>query len=159
MHQEPGLKVASKKKIPLRRCMLSEPTVATSADMNWCCVPRANKREENPYSNSIGGKETKCIILFAYKFCTCNCMLQYAYCIISGIYSEKNIRLFSYAELRSATDNFNRTNKVGRGGFGTVYKVPAKLDHIYYIDARASHGSSLVCWRHREPSEAGERSR
>jgi hypothetical protein len=41
----------------------------------------------------------------------------------SGIYSEKNIRLFSYAELRSATDNFNRTNKVGRGGFGTVYKV------------------------------------
>lgn len=73
--------------------MLSEPTVATSADMNWCCVPRANQREENPYSNSIG-----------------------------GIYSEKNIRLFSYAELRSATDNFNRTNKVGRGGFGTVYK-------------------------------------
>lgn len=102
--------------------------------MNWCCVPRANKREENPYSNSIGGKETKCIILFAYKFCTCNRMLQYAYCISSGIYSEKNIRLFSYAELRSATDNFNRTNKVGRGGFGTVYKVPAKLDHIYYID-------------------------
>jgi hypothetical protein len=43
--------------------------------------------------------------------------------LLSGIYSEKNIRLFSYAELRSATDNFNRTNKVGRGGFGTVYKV------------------------------------
>lgn len=128
--------------------------------MNWCCVPRA-KREENPYSNSIGGKEKN--VLFAYKFCICNCMLQdgstMQYCIISGIYSEKNIRLFSYAELRSATDNFNRTNKVGRGGFGTVYKVPAKLDHIYYIDARASHGSSLVCWRHREPSEAGERSR
>ncbi|KAG0528138.1 hypothetical protein BDA96_06G292700 [Sorghum bicolor] len=62
--------------------------------MNWCCLPsRRAKKEENPYSNSIG-----------------------------GIYSEKNIRLFSYAELRSATDNFNRTNKVGRGGFGTVYK-------------------------------------
>ena len=43
--------------------------------------------------------------------------------LLSGIYSEKNIRLFSYAELRTATDNFNRTNKVGRGGFGTVYKV------------------------------------
>jgi serine/threonine protein kinase len=63
-----------------------------SEDMSWCCLPKYHK-EENPYSNSIG-----------------------------GIYTEKNIRLFSYAELRSATDNFNRTNKVGRGGFGTVYK-------------------------------------
>lgn len=60
--------------------------------MSWCCLPRA-KKEENPYSDTIG-----------------------------GIYNEKNIRLFSYAQLRSATDNFNRTNKVGRGGFGTVYK-------------------------------------
>ncbi|CAO2044255.1 unnamed protein product [Urochloa humidicola] len=61
--------------------------------MGWCCLPTRANKQENPYSNSIG-----------------------------GIYSEKNIRLFSYAELRSATDNFNRTNKVGRGGFGTVYK-------------------------------------
>lgn len=71
----------------------------TSADMNWCChmnwccLPNRANKEENPYSNNIG-----------------------------GIYSEKNIQLFSYNELRSATDNFNRTNKVGRGGFGTVYK-------------------------------------
>ncbi|CAN6241420.1 unnamed protein product [Urochloa humidicola] len=61
--------------------------------MGWCCLPTRANKQENLYSNSIG-----------------------------GIYSEKNIRLFSYAELRSATDNFNRTNKVGRGGFGTVYK-------------------------------------
>ncbi|CAL5070825.1 unnamed protein product [Urochloa decumbens] len=61
--------------------------------MGWCCLPTRANKQENPYSNSIG-----------------------------GIYSEKNIRLFSYAELRSATDNFNRTNKVGRGGFGIVYK-------------------------------------
>lgn len=50
-------------------------------------------------------------------------MLNYEMLLLSGIYSEKNIRLFSYAELRSATDNFNRSNKVGRGGFGIVYKV------------------------------------
>jgi len=35
----------------------------------------------------------------------------------------KNIRLFSYSELRSATDNFHPSNRIGRGGFGTVYKV------------------------------------
>jgi hypothetical protein len=51
--------------------------------------------------------------------------------LLLGIYTEKNIRLFSYAELRSATDNFNRTNKVGRGGFGTVYKVIFVSSIIY----------------------------
>lgn len=46
------------------------------------------------------------------------------FCIIFvGFSSEKNIKLFSYNELRSATDNFHRDNKIGRGGFGTVYKV------------------------------------
>ncbi|XP_015890270.1 cold-responsive protein kinase 1 isoform X2 [Ziziphus jujuba] len=29
---------------------------------------------------------------------------------------------FSFNELRSATDNFHTRNKIGRGGFGTVYK-------------------------------------
>ncbi|XP_074569113.1 putative serine/threonine-protein kinase [Curcuma longa] len=36
--------------------------------------------------------------------------------------SEKNIRLFSYVELKLATNNFHPSNKIGRGGFGTVYK-------------------------------------
>jgi len=30
---------------------------------------------------------------------------------------------FSYAELRTATNDFNSTNKLGEGGFGLVYKV------------------------------------
>ncbi|TQD90589.1 hypothetical protein C1H46_023832 [Malus baccata] len=35
----------------------------------------------------------------------------------------ENIKAFSYNELRSATDNFHPSNKIGRGGFGTVYKM------------------------------------
>ncbi|KAK1306524.1 putative leucine-rich repeat receptor-like serine/threonine-protein kinase [Acorus calamus] len=34
----------------------------------------------------------------------------------------KNVRLFSYNEMRSATLNFSPMNKIGRGGFGVVYK-------------------------------------
>ncbi|PSS10252.1 LRR receptor-like serine/threonine-protein kinase [Actinidia chinensis var. chinensis] len=33
-----------------------------------------------------------------------------------------NIKTFSYNELRAATENFHPSNKIGRGGFGTVYK-------------------------------------
>ncbi|KAK9085187.1 hypothetical protein Sjap_025598 [Stephania japonica] len=33
-----------------------------------------------------------------------------------------HLQLFTYNELRSATNNFHPINKIGRGGFGTVYK-------------------------------------
>ena len=41
---------------------------------------------------------------------------------LSGI---KNINLYTYKELRFATDNFSQDNKIGEGGFGSVYKVIA----------------------------------
>ncbi|KAJ0017305.1 hypothetical protein Pint_10628 [Pistacia integerrima] len=34
-----------------------------------------------------------------------------------------NVNYFSYKELRSATEDFHLSNKIGRGGFGTVYKA------------------------------------
>ncbi|KAI5009911.1 hypothetical protein ZWY2020_012048 [Hordeum vulgare] len=70
--------------------------------MSWCCLPRA-KQQHNLYSH----RQQE---------------ILHSNTSISGISAEKNIRLFSYAQLRSATDNFNHNNKVGRGGFGTVYK-------------------------------------
>ncbi|XP_068645450.1 cold-responsive protein kinase 1-like [Aristolochia californica] len=38
----------------------------------------------------------------------------------------KNVMLFSYNELRAATKNFHASNKIGQGGFGTVYKGTLK---------------------------------
>uniref|UniRef100_A0A7N2LR08 Protein kinase domain-containing protein n=1 Tax=Quercus lobata TaxID=97700 RepID=A0A7N2LR08_QUELO len=37
-----------------------------------------------------------------------------------------NIKHFSHKELRLATDNFHPSNKIGQGGFGTVYKGTLK---------------------------------
>ncbi|KAL4188347.1 hypothetical protein AMTRI_Chr08g159620 [Amborella trichopoda] len=36
--------------------------------------------------------------------------------------AKRNINLFSYKQLRSATRNFHPENRIGRGGFGVVYK-------------------------------------
>ncbi|XP_059428262.1 putative serine/threonine-protein kinase [Corylus avellana] len=36
--------------------------------------------------------------------------------------NEQNFRVFTYNELKSATSGFHPTNKIGEGGFGTVYK-------------------------------------
>lgn len=43
---------------------------------------------------------------------------------IPELYKEKehNLRVFSYEELREATNGFNRLLKIGEGGFGSVYK-------------------------------------
>lgn len=38
---------------------------------------------------------------------------------------------FSYYELKNATSDFNRDNKLGEGGFGPVYKVNI-LSSTYY---------------------------
>ncbi|KAJ4981306.1 hypothetical protein NE237_032143 [Protea cynaroides] len=39
--------------------------------------------------------------------------------VVSGI---QNVKLYTYRELKNATDDFNQANKIGEGGFGSVYK-------------------------------------
>lgn len=43
---------------------------------------------------------------------------------IPELYKEKehSLRVFSFEELRDATNGFNRMLKIGEGGFGSVYK-------------------------------------
>ncbi|KAK9068052.1 hypothetical protein SSX86_012163 [Deinandra increscens subsp. villosa] len=50
--------------------------------------------------------------------------MEYSPRSFEDLYKEKghNLRKFSFSELRKATDNFNRSLKIGEGGFGCVYK-------------------------------------
>jgi hypothetical protein len=34
---------------------------------------------------------------------------------------------YDYSQIKEATDNFSAHNKLGQGGFGTVYKVTMSL--------------------------------
>lgn len=47
---------------------------------------------------------------------------------IPELYKERehNLRVFSFQELREATNGFNRLLKIGEGGFGSVYKGTIK---------------------------------
>nr|TKR84794.1 kinase family protein [Populus alba] len=43
--------------------------------------------------------------------------------------SIQNVRCYTYRELRNATEGFSTANKIGEGGFGSVYKVTGRLKH------------------------------
>lgn len=45
---------------------------------------------------------------------------------------------FSYAELKTATENFSPSNKLGEGGFGPVYKA----SHILFRYINLLNGSA-----------------
>nr|GMC75606.1 cold-responsive protein kinase 1 [Ipomoea batatas]GME02834.1 cold-responsive protein kinase 1 [Ipomoea batatas] len=49
------------------------------------------------------------------------------------LYGLKNVSIFSYKDLRVATDDFSPTSKIGEGGFGCVYKGRLKNGNMAAI--------------------------
>ncbi|KAF1899386.1 hypothetical protein Lal_00019514 [Lupinus albus] len=59
---------------------------------------------------------------------------------LSGL---QNVRIFTYKELRNACDNFSSANKIGEGGFGSVYKGllrDGKVAAIKVLSAESRQG-------------------
>ena len=56
----------------------------------------------------------------------------------------QNVTLYSYKELRIATENFSPANKIGQGGFGSVYKVST----LKYVTPSFSASKFLFFYMH-----------
>ncbi|TQE10318.1 hypothetical protein C1H46_004030 [Malus baccata] len=60
--------------------------------------------------------------------------------VVSGVL---NVKQYTYKELQIATENFSKENKIGQGGFGSVYKGTLKdgtLAAIKVLSAESSQG-------------------
>jgi chitin elicitor receptor kinase 1 len=53
--------------------------------------------------------------------------------VMTGITVDKSVE-FSYDELAAASDNFSMANKIGQGGFGSVYyaELRGEVSHDIY---------------------------
>lgn len=51
---------------------------------------------------------------------------------VTNITVEKSVE-FSYEELAKATDNFSLANKIGEGGFGSVYYAELRGEVCWFI--------------------------
>ncbi|KAM1169103.1 hypothetical protein ACFX13_031655 [Malus domestica] len=61
--------------------------------------------------------------------------------VVSGVL---NVKQYTYMELQIATENFSKENKIGQGGFGSVYKGTLRdgtLAAIKVLSAESSQGS------------------
>lgn len=63
---------------------------------------------------------------------------------IEGIPGIENVRIFSHKDLRNATADFSHVNKVGEGGFGSVYKGTLKDGTVVAIKVLSSESRQGV---------------
>ncbi|RZR82030.1 hypothetical protein BHM03_00008370 [Ensete ventricosum] len=64
--------------------------------------------------------------------------------LISEFAEIENVKIYSYNELRHATENFSLGNKIGEGGFGYVYKGKLKDGSIVAIKVLSSESKQGV---------------
>lgn len=62
--------------------------------------------------------------------------------VLAGITVDKSVE-FSYEELATATDNFSLANKIGEGGFGSVYyaELRGEVCSIYIFINHRCHSN------------------
>jgi hypothetical protein len=69
-----------------------------------------------------------------YLFFSHYLLLTFTSVYFSDILGVNRIKIFAYNELRKVTDGFSIANKIGEGGFGSVYKVISHLQYLLYVD-------------------------
>lgn len=76
----------------------------------------------------------------------CNTQTSQVSDVTDNPISSSNLRVFTVAELKTATDNFCRSSKIGEGGFGKVYKgVVKSLDYPFRdIPVAVKYGDGLL---------------
>lgn len=78
--------------------------------------------------------------LFGRRACRRGCAAHETDEEVSGIH---NVKLYKYKELQAATNDFNPDNKIGQGGFGSVYQgklKDGKIAAIKVLSAESNQG-------------------
>ncbi|CAL9074369.1 unnamed protein product [Musa textilis] len=81
---------------------------------------------------------------FSFIFKRIGCSGQQSDQHLEDIPGIENVRIYSYKELRNATGDFSLANKVGEGGFGSVYKGKLKDGKIVAVKVLSSESRQGV---------------
>jgi len=84
--------------------------------------------------NTENEGEHFCIIHLNYKlFCLEKKNSWYIYIYVLAVPGGSKVKIFSYREMRKATHDFSGANKIGEGGFGSVFRVIFIVGHFNQV--------------------------